>query len=311
MSEPELSIVVPVFGCAFMLEELSNRIDTSLASIVSSYEVILVDDGSFDDAWKAIRTISNQNSHIVGLRLSRNFGQQAAIFAGLSVCRGDWIVVMDCDLQDLPEEIPNLFKKAQEGYEQVVAIRMNRQDSWLKNLSSRAYLAILSQFLDKKIEHTVHNFGIYSKRVIRTISGLNEQGKTFGLLALWAGFSRFELPVEHGLRQHGKSSYSFKELIRLAFAGIIVYSDKPLRLLIKFGALVTVSAFICGFWIAARQLIWDQSPVGWTTVVTGILMSTGIIVGSIGILGTYVGKIFSETKKRPTYLVWETTFDQR
>jgi glycosyltransferase involved in cell wall biosynthesis len=310
MSEPQLSIVVPVYGCANMLAELSDRIDTSVSKIVSTYEIVFVDDGSLDDAWKAICEISNYNGSVVGLRLSRNFGQQAAIFAGLSVCKGDWVVVMDCDLQDLPEEIPNLFNKAQEGYEQVVAIRKNRQDSWIKNISSRIYLEILSRLLDRKIEHTVHNFGIYSRRVIKNISELNEQGKTFGLLLLWVGFSRFEMNVEHGRRHRGKSSYSFRALIKLAFSGIIIYSDKPLRLLIKLGALITLFSLLGGLWILIRQIVWSESPAGWTSIVTTILLSTGIIIGSIGILGTYIGKIFSEAKSRPTYVIWQSTFDQ-
>jgi polyisoprenyl-phosphate glycosyltransferase len=310
MVVPELSIVVPVYGCASTLRELVDRIRQSLESVVNSYEVILVDDGTVDNSWNLITNLAERDSRIVGLRLSRNFGQQAAIFAGLSVSNGSWVVVMDCDLQDLPEEIPNLLRKANEGYEHVVAVRTNRQDNWLKTITSKVYLKILSFMLDQQISGSVHNFGIYSKRMIKVLSDINEQGKTFGLLVLWAGFSRFELEVEHGARKSGSSGYSIATLIRLAFSTIVNYSDKPLRLMVKFGFLLTGTTFLYGFWVLAQFTFTDQLILGWTSIVSLIAFLFGALFSSIGITGLYVGNTFAEAKGRPSFIVWKTTVSE-
>jgi len=216
---------------------------------------------------------------------------------------------MDCDLQDLPEEIPNLYNKALEGFEQVVGVRSNRKDPFLKKLSSRLYLRTLSRLVGVPINTSVGNFGIYSRRVIDVITTLGEQGRTFGLLALWTGFSRYELEVEHGARPYGESSYSLKALIRLAFLGIVNHSDKPLKLTLKFGAFLSTISILFGIWTSGRQIIWGQSPQGWASIAALVAFSTGVITGAIGVLGLYIGHIFAEVKNRPTFVVWETTQD--
>jgi dolichol-phosphate mannosyltransferase len=310
MVVPELSIVVPVYGCASTLRELVDRISQSLETVVSSYEVILVDDGTVDDCWSLITALAECDYRIVGLRLSRNFGQQAAIFAGLSVTKGSWIVVMDCDLQDLPEEIPKLLRKANEGYEHVVALRTNRQDTWFKKFTSKVYLRILSYMLGQRISGSVHNFGIYSRRMIKVLSDLSEQSKTFGLLVLWAGFSRFELEVEHGARKSGSSSYSITALIRLAFSAIVNYSDKPLRLMVKFGFLLTGTTFLYGFWVLVRFAFTSQLLLGWTSIVSLIVFLFGALFSSIGVMGLYVGNTFAEAKGRPSFIIWKNTLSE-
>jgi dolichol-phosphate mannosyltransferase len=214
---------------------------------------------------------------------------------------------MDCDLQDLPEEIPNLYNKALEGFEQVVGVRSNRQDSVLKKLSSRIYLRILSKLVGERLNTSVGNFGIYSRRVIDVITSMGEQGRTFGLLAIWTGFSRFELEVVHGARLYGNSSYSVKALIRLAFIGIVNHSDKPLKLTLKFGAFLSSVSFLYGMWTSIRQIVWSQAPQGWASIAAIVTFSTGLITAAIGILGLYIGHIFSEVKNRPKFVVWEST----
>lgn len=310
MSSPKISVVIPVYGSPESLEELASRLATSLQSIDSNFEVILVNDGSPDRSWEIIEEICRRDNRFIGLRLSRNFGQHPAISAGLQYSSGEWIVVMDCDLQDKPEEIVNLYNKAQEGYEQVVAVRHNRQDSRSKRLSARTYVGLLSYLSGRNINPSVGNFGIYHRRVVDVINSLKEQGRTFGLLALWAGFRRYELEVEHVARPYGKSSYTLRSLIRLGLAGIVAHSDKPLRLTVRFGAYLSSLALLGGFWIIMRQIIWGHSPVGWSSVMVSIAFMTGILVGSIGVTGLYIGHIFEEVKERPTYVVWETTRNQ-
>jgi dolichol-phosphate mannosyltransferase len=281
----------------------------SLETITDNYEVILVNDGSPDDSWQIILRISQSDSRFVGLRLSRNFGQHPAITAGLKYSSGEFVVVMDCDLQDKPEEIPRLYQMAQQGYEQVVAIRKDRQDSWLKRNSSSIYIGILSYLSGLRINPAVGNFGIYHRCVIDVITSLKEQGRTFVLLALWTGFRRTELEVEHAERPYGESSYSFRALLRLGILGIISHSDKPLKLTVKFGVYLSALSLAAGCWIVLRQIIWSHSPVGWSSVIVSVMFLTGVLLGSIGMVGVYIAQIFEEVKERPTSIIWETTRD--
>ena len=307
MTTPLISVVIPVYKSAESLEELSLRLTASLSSITNDFEVILVNDGSPDNSWEIISKISESDPRFVGVRLSRNFGQHPAISAGLRISGGTWVVVMDCDLQDRPEEIPKLYEKTKEGFEQVVAIRNKRQDSWFKKKSSRAYVGILSYLSGQPINPSVGNFGIYHRCVIDVIASMKEQGRTFGLLVLWAGFRRAELEVEHAQRPYGESSYSFRALLRLGLIGIISHSDKPLKLTIKFGSYLSAASLAGGCWIFCRQIIWGHAMIGWSSVMVSIAFMTGILLGSIGIAGLYIAQIFDEVKERPTSVIWHVT----
>jgi dolichol-phosphate mannosyltransferase len=307
MSTPLISVVIPVYKSAESLEELAQRLATALSAVTADFEVILVNDGSPDNSWDIISKLAKSDDRFIGVRLSRNFGQHAAIIAGLDKCIGEWIVVMDCDLQDKPEEIINLYNKALDGYQQVVAVRHNRQDSWIKKSSARVYVKFLSYMSGRNINPSVGNFGIYHRRVIDAITSFTEQGRNFGLMALWVGFKRYELEVEHVARPYGKSSYSLKDLVRLGLLGIVSHSDKPLRLTVKTGAYLAIASLAGGTWIVLRQLLWGHSPIGWSSVMVAIFFMTGVLLGFIGVTGLYISQIFDEVKKRPLYLLWENT----
>lgn len=309
MNNPLISVVIPVYKSAESLFELAQRLKNSLSGITDGFEVVLVDDGSPDNSWEIVSDISRNDTRFVGLRLSRNFGQHPAIFAGLTFSTGTWVVVMDCDLQDQPEEIPRLFERAQEGFEQVVATRHNRQDSWLKVILSRLYIGLLSYLSGQTINHAVGNFGVYHRSVIDVIVSLKEQGRTFGLLAAWAGFRRTELNVEHASRPYGTSSYSFGALLRLGLLGILSHSDKPLKITVGVGAFTGMTSVVCAMWIVTRQFLWGHSPNGWASVMVSIAFMTGVLLVSIGIVGLYVAQIFEEVRKRPASITWQTTRD--
>jgi glycosyltransferase involved in cell wall biosynthesis len=306
---PLISVVIPVYKSAESLVELAQRLKGSLSKITDNFEVVLVNDGSPDQSWEIISDIASNDARFVGMRLSRNFGQHPAISAGLNFSTGTWVVVMDCDLQDQPEEIPGLFEKAQEGFEQVVAVRRDRQDYWLKVALSRLYIGTLSYLSGQKINRSVGNFGIYHRCVIDVVTSLKEQGRTFGLLAAWAGFRRTELEVEHATRPYGKSSYSIGALLKLGLLGILSHSDKPLKMTVKAGAYIGLTSVVSAMWIVTRQLIWGHSPNGWASVIVSIAFMTGILLGSIGIAGLYIAQIFEEVKERPTSITWQTTKD--
>lgn len=305
---PHLSVVIPVYGCVEALPELCQRLHGVLGNMTSEYEIIMVNDASPDDAWRIIQKLAIEDQKVKGINLSRNFGQHYAITAGLDFAYGDWVVVMDCDLQDVPEEIPKLYNAAQTGYDIVVGRRAERQDSWLKKLLSKNFYRAFAFFTGSNVNHQIGNFGIYSQKVICSIRGLREQNRSFGLFALWVGFSRLEIDITHAARSHGRSSYTFYKMMNLALDSIIAHSDKMLRLTVKLGLMLAFFSFAYSVWLVVRYLLWSTPIIGWTSLIVSIYFTTGLIIGSLGIVGLYVGKIFNEVKQRPLYIIESTTF---
>jgi dolichol-phosphate mannosyltransferase len=221
----KISIVSPVYKAKNIIPLLVNRIENSVCKITPDYEIILVEDGSPDNSWQAIENVARNNSKIKGIKLSRNFGQHPAIIAGLSEAKGEWIVVMDCDLQDQPEEIEKLYNKALEGFDIVLAKRKNRQDGFLKRLSSMIFAKIYGYFTDTKYDNEVANFGIYNKKVIHEVLKMSDFIKSFPLFIKYVGFHSTAIEVVHAEREEGSTSYTFSKLISLAFNTIISFSN--------------------------------------------------------------------------------------
>jgi len=309
LEQIQLSVVIPVYQSEDSIEILCNRINDSLSAIKINYEIILVNDGSTDDSWPIIESLAKQKIQIHGINLSRNFGQHYAIAAGLEYVRGAWVVVMDCDLQDAPEDIPNLYKKAMEGWDMVIGLRVSRQDSYFKKISSRLFYTIFSYLTNTKIDNRIGNFGIYSEKVIKSIKKLNEQNRSFGLFVQWVGYNKTYIEVKHELRTFGESSYTFIKLLSLATDSIVAHSNLLLINTVKLGILIAVFSFLIAFWLVIRFFIWNIPINGWTSVMVSIYLSTGLIIGSIGITGLYIGKIFDQVKNRPLYIISNTTFD--
>jgi dolichol-phosphate mannosyltransferase len=303
MEVPEISVVVPVYGSPGSLVELSSRLIETLERLVDSFELLLVNDGSPDDTWEIITRLSETDSRIIGINLSRNFGQHLAIHAGLISTHGTWTVVMDCDLQDRPEEIEPLFLKAIEGFDQVVAIRHQRQDPFLKRLTSKFFFKLLSFLTGEDLDHRVGNFGIYKRPVIDALLAMGDNTRTFSVLVRWVGFRRTTVEVQHDARKSGKTSYSIIKLLSLALQTIIGSSNKPLRLTVAFGSSISFLSILLGVWIALRKLVYDVTVVGWTSMMVVTSFLFGIVIGCIGILGLYVGQIFSQVKNRPLVII--------
>ena len=303
-----ISVVVPVFGCQSSLVELCERLKSTLLTLTSNYEIILVNDDSPDAAWKTICLLSEKNQNIKGINLSRNFGQHHAITAGLDYTEGDWVIVMDCDLQDRPEEIPKLYEKALEGFDVVFGNRVVRQDNWFKRKSSLLFYKIYDYLTDHVSDYTVANFSISSKKVIEGFRQMREQNRLFPLFIQWMGYDTAYVPIEHNSRRHGKSSYSIKKLITLGTDVLISQSNKPLRFSIQFGFLISLISFIYGAYLFTRYFFLSEPVQGWTSVMVSIFFVSGLLFFNLGIIGLYIGKIFNETKYRPLYLVKDTTF---
>ncbi|WP_010532060.1 glycosyltransferase family 2 protein [Lentibacillus jeotgali] len=308
-SHPLISVVIPVYGCRACLHDLCNRIITTIESIPADLEIILINDASPDHAWEAIQELNKQDSRIKGIDFARNFGQHHAITAGLDYASGDWIVVMDCDLQDRPEEIASLYDKAQVGYEVVFANRVERQDSWFKRTTSQLFYRVYDYFTGKTSDHTIANFSISQRKVVLAFRQMREQNRFFPMFIQWMGYKTTGIPVEHNARKEGKTSYNPKKLITLATDAIISQSNKPLRLSIQFGFLLAFGSLLYGLYLFVRYFFLAQPVQGWTSVMVSLYFIGGLIFFNFGILGMYIGKVFNEAKGRPLYLIRETTED--
>lgn len=297
------AIVVPVYGCAECLEELHNRLVTVLDSLVGNYEILLVEDASPDDSWQRILRLTKNNSSVKGIRLSRNFGQHKAITAGLDFATGEWIVVMDCDLQDKPEEITKLYEKAIEGYYIVFARRYDRKDGYFKKLGSKLFYKFMSYMTDTKLDPAIANFGIYHKKVIHAVQGMRENLRYFPVMVKWVGFASTTIDVVHSKRHLGKSSYSLKKLINLSVDVMVSFTDKLLKLMIYSGLGISILSALYALYILIHAITGNIEVEGWASVMVSIWFISGIIMTMIGVVGIYVGKSFDEAKKRAIYLV--------
>jgi len=303
-----ISVVTPVYGCSTSLESLYKRLLTTLSQITENFEIIMVNDASPDDAWETIKSLSSQDSRVKGINFSRNFGQHRAITAGLDYANGDWVVVMDCDLQDQPEEITKLYHKAQEGYDIVFGRRINRQDNIFKKLSSKIFYKIFDYFTETSTDESIANFSIISQKVLHAIKQYKEQNRSYALFVNLLGFKRINIEIEHAQREEGKSSYTLSKLINLAIDGIVSQSNKPLKLSIKFGFIISFSAFLYAIWLTIRYLVYGINVEGWTSVMVSIYLISGLLFLNLGFIGLYIGKIFDETKNRPLYIIDDFTW---
>ena len=300
-----ISIVSPVYRAEKILPILVSEINLVMERIGEDYEIILVDDRSPDNSWEVMNVLSSQNPKIKSIRLSRNFGQHSAIFAGLTKTKGDWVVVMDCDMQDQPKEIAKLYKKALEGYDIVLGQRENRKDKFLKKLTSKLFYKVFNYLSGANFDNNVANFGIYHQKTIKSILDMKDYVKFFSLFINWIGFKSVSIPIEHGEREEGKSTYSVGRLFKQAFNVIISFSDKPLRLFINFGLSISVLSFIVGIYYLYLALTGKIAQPGFSSLILSIWFLSGIIISCIGIVGVYLGKTFDQAKGRPTFIIDE------
>ena len=299
-----LSVVVPVYLGAEMVFELVNRIEVSLTKFHDNFELILVNDSSPDNSWGLIKQTTKEKSWVKGIDLSRNFGQHYAISAGLEHSKGDWVVVMDCDLQDQPEEIQKLYECAvRGGYDSVKAQRVERQDGFFKRLGSKAFYNVLGYLSGMNLDSSVANFGIYRKKVIVEINKLTEQNRYFPTMVNWVGFNSTVLPVAHAERKAGESSYNFLSLFKLATDIILANSDKPLMLMMRSGILISIVAVIIGSLYFYKWLTGGIIVPGYTSLILSIWFLFGLTMIMLGVLAMYLGKMFQNIKSRPYYIV--------
>lgn len=303
---PVISIVSPVYRGEKMVHELVRRIKNSVSSITEEFDIILVNDSSPDESWREILKECDIDKRVKGVNLSRNFGQPSAIAAGMEYAKGDWVVVMDCDLQDRPEEIPNFYIKAKEGYDIVLGLRTERHDKFLKRLSSTLFNRVFSYLCGLSTDKRTSNFGLYKQDVIKQYNKLVERGETFSILIKELGFKVTAIPIQHDERLEGKSSYTLSRLLKFAFNIILINTNKPLRIMVYWGFFMSLlSVFFALYNICAFYFGYTDLP-GFTTTVFSIWFVGGMLMMQMGITGLYIGKIFDKTKGRPIYVVMDT-----
>ena len=298
-----ISFVSPVYLGEKILTRLVEEIEIVSAKLNVSYEIILVDDRSPDKSWEKMLQLSNSNDKITSIRLSRNFGQHPSIMAGLSFCKGEWIVVLDCDLQDHPAEVEKLYLKAIEGYDVVFAKRKMRKDNFIKKSMSYLFSKVYGFLTDTKFDNSTANFGIYNSKVINEILKMNDFIKSFPLFVKWVGFNATAIEVEHYSRFEGKSTYTWTKLFKLAFDTIISFSNKPLKLFVKFGMFISFISVLFGIYTLYKYFNNEITVIGYSSLILSIWFLSGVIITTIGIVGIYIGKIFDQSKNRSSFII--------
>jgi polyisoprenyl-phosphate glycosyltransferase len=299
--EVELSVVVPVYGCADCLVALHDRLTASVASVTDSYEFVFVDDRSVDRGWDVLERLAREDSHVKAYRLSRNFGQDAAITAGLGQARGRWAVVMDCDLQEAPEEIPRLWAAAGEGYDVVRTIRRGWQHSIFRRWSSRLYRAMMRGAGPRS---KYSNMSLLSRRVVDAFLRLRDRDREYAIALNWLGFDFTAIEIDHHERHAGKSGYTLERLVKVAVDGVFFRTTVLLRVVVAAGFLIAASGVV----LAAYEIVdyfaeKSKSVPGYTSLAVLLLVLAGFIIVSVGVVGLYVGRIFEQVKERPLFLI--------
>lgn len=301
----KISVVCPVYKAEKCVDELVGRLVNELPKISKDFEIILINDASPDGSWDKIKNIASREKRIRAIKFSRNFGQHVAISAGLDYARGDYVVVMDCDLQDRPEDIIRLYRELQSGFDVVWGRRAKRKDNLLRRALSRVFYFVYNRLTDSLADSKVANFSISRQIVISNFRRFNEHSRSFPLFIEWMGFKTSVMNVDHSKRFEGKSSYNLSKMLSLSIDSIVSQSNKPLLLFVELGSLLAAVAFIYACYLVVRRVFFLVSVEGWTSLMVSLFFIGGLILANLGILGLYIGKIFNEVKNRPLYIVEE------
>jgi len=299
--EITLSVIVPVYGCADCLVALHERLTRSVSAITDRYELVLIDDRSVDDGWAVLRRLARADRRVRAFRLSRNFGQDAAITAGLARARGGWAVVMDCDLQEAPEDIPRLWAAAGEGYDVVRTVRRGWRHSAPRRWTSRLYRRLT---LETDVRPDYSNLSLLSRRVVDAFLRLRDRDREYMVALDWLGFDSTAIEIEHHERHAGNSGYTVGRLIRVALDGMFFRSTLLLRLVVLLGFAVAVAGVgLTVFEVIDYFAEPDKTVPGYTSLAVLLLVLAGFIIVSVGVVGLYVGRIFEQVKDRPLFLI--------
>jgi glycosyltransferase involved in cell wall biosynthesis len=299
-----LSIAVPVRNEADSLPELLRRICAVIDAIAGGpHELVFVDDGSSDRTFTILEEAARRDHRILVISLSRNFGHQAALTAALDYVTGDATIVMDGDLQDVPEMIPQLVERHREGYDVVYAQRVRRKEPWVLRLCYFVFYRFMARLSDVQLPLDAGDFGLMSRRVVDQLRRMPERHRYLRGIRAWVGFRQTGLPIERGERLSGKSKYSFLRLLKLAADGIFAFSIVPIRTAAVVGAVVTALSALYVVYSLYAKLFLRESPQGFTALIVAVTFLSGVLLFFMGVVGEYVGRIYEEIKARPLYII--------
>ena len=301
----KISVVVPVYGCPGAVEPLHDRLVQEIEKITEDFEIILVNDGCPKHSWEQIEKVCKEDKRVVGINLSRNFGQLNATNAGIDYSTGEYVILMDCDLQDPPEAIGELYRKVQEGYDIVFVGRENRKDSKIVKFLSRQFYNVYNYMVEGYYNPDIGNYCIVRRKVVNEYCTLPEHKKSFTTLLSWMGYRTTMLMIEAEERLEGKSSYNMRKKISLAMDMITFQSNKPLLFFIKLGLMIGALAVVYLIYQICVFAFVGGAPSGWMSLIAVVSLLGGIQLVSIGVIGIYIGNIFNETKNRKSYFIQE------
>lgn len=311
MSKALISIVSPVYGCRDCLRELALSVEKVFANTDLDWELILVDDRGPDAPWPVIKELAEKNSKIKGVRLSKNHGQHLAIWAGLETAKGDWVSVVDCDLQDDPNVILELYTKAlEDSVDSVVVSRGEWKDTWFRRFASRMFYRTMKLLAGVSLDSDSGNFGLYSRRLIDLLLTFKEKEVYFPFMVMLTGLPRSIYTVDRSERAEGDTSYNIVRLMRLAISIIIRFSDRPLKLSVAIGLMFSGLSALISLIIFVAWALGTFTVPGWSSLVLSVWFLSGLIMAVLGIHGFYMGRIFTEVQNRPRIIVEETTDKQ-
>lgn len=302
----DLSVVSPVYRGEKMLSELVERIHKAISPLTDNYEIVLVNDCSPDNSWERISEICKVDKKVKGINLSRNFGQPYAITAGLTYAKGNYIAVIDCDLQNKPEDLPAMYQKALEGYDVVSARRVVREDTFMKRMSSAIFHRVYDFLSGFDTDKAVAEFGIYSRKIVDVYCSIPEYSRSFVELIHTLGFKKTTVDVFHDHRLEGKSSYNLYRLLKLSYDSIISNSNRPLHLAVALGLIMSILSFLMAIYNIFAKFLGLNEVEGYTSTIFSIWFVGGLLLLMMGVLGLYIGKIFDQVKGRPVFIVSDT-----
>jgi polyisoprenyl-phosphate glycosyltransferase len=300
---PQISVVVPLYNEEENTKELHRRLDVVMSSIAVPYELVFVNDGSRDRTAAIIELLQREDPNLVGIHLSRNFGHQAAVSAGIDHARGQAVIVMDGDLQDPPEVLPQFVEQWRQGHDVVYAVRRTRKEGLLKRLGYHIFYRVLNAISDFEIPLDSGDFCLMDRKVVDVLTHLPEQMRFVRGLRSFVGFRQVGLAYDRAARESGTPKYSFRALVGLAVDGLVSFSSYPLRLVTRLGLATICLTFILLVWVLIDAFMNRTGPRGWASTIVVVLFVGAVQLFSIGIIGEYIRLIFLEVKQRPTYIV--------
>jgi dolichol-phosphate mannosyltransferase len=296
------SIVLPIYNEEETLNELFRRIDKVMDGLGEAYEIVCVDDGSIDRSFMMLEEKAERDRHYKIVKLSRNFGHQITITAGLDIAKGDAVIIMDADLQDPPEFMPELISKWKEGYDIVYAVRRKRTGNFFRNIAIKAAYRFINKITRIKIPVDTGDFRLLSRRVVNVLKDVRERTRYMRGLSYWVGFNQIGIEYKREKRFAGETKYPLCKLIKLALDGITSFSYFPLQLAIYFGFAVSALSLVMIAYLIVRKFMGLQIQ-GWVSVMVSIFFLGGVQLFTLGVFGEYIGRIYEEVKQRPMYLI--------